>query len=450
MPGMTRLLLSTSPMMRGDDVLAVQRRLAAAGAAVTQDGLYGEGTASAVRGFQVLQGLEVDGIVGPLTWAALFQEAGAPPPSLPQDPLASTSLADLLAPHGYYRDGCSWRLGIDGIEVINNEGLIKFSGPERTQALNVLTRYRQELISALASHLVPIELVVACICAESGGQPPVRPRLEPGCDRDNPENTPSRVSEGLMQTLLSTARSVLRQPGLRLEELRRPEISILAGTAYMAQQSHQTRHDPPLVAAAYNAGSIRYNASDANRWRLLQYPIGTSNHVDRFLRAFNAAMGLMATVEFPAQIPSLRRMLQGGSSPAGASPPAAPSLAAAAANRYVAVEPERWADQVVETGQCVAYVQVACKAPHTSHWRRGGLVKGDASVPPGTAIATFDPDETYGNHTDGRSHAAIYVKQDEHGLTVYDQWVGQPVHQRVIRFNGDRSVDDGNAFFVIA
>ena len=42
---------------------------------------------------------------------------------------------------------------------------------------------------------------------------------------------------------------------------------------------------------------------------------------------------------------------------------------------------------------------------------------------PGTAIATFDPDGRYGNHTDGRSHAAIYLGQDATGIRVIDQWV---------------------------
>jgi soluble lytic murein transglycosylase-like protein len=114
-----------------------------------------------------------------------------------------------------------------------------------------------------------------------------------------------------MQTLLSTAQSALHEPGLRLSELERPETSILAGTAYMEQQSRQTQFDPPLVAAAYNAGSLRYNGNPNNRWKLVSYPIGTSQHVDRFVRSFNAAMALMETAEWPPGVPSLRRLLQG-------------------------------------------------------------------------------------------------------------------------------------------
>ena len=72
---MTRQLWLTTPMMRGDDVLAVQRRLAELGAALTQDGLLGAGTRDAVQRFQANAHLIDDGVVGPLTWEALFGQS---------------------------------------------------------------------------------------------------------------------------------------------------------------------------------------------------------------------------------------------------------------------------------------------------------------------------------------------------------------------------------------
>ena len=105
--------------------------------------------------------------------------------------------------------------------------------------------------------------------------------------------------------------------------------------------------------------------------------------------------------------------------------------------------------RVVGDGECVAYVKVAAGAPHTSQWRRGALAKG-AAIPSGTAIATFDPNEQYGDHTDGRSHAAIYLSQNAEGLIVCDQWRGHVVHQRTIRFGEGQPVDNGNEFHVIA
>jgi len=122
---------------------------------------------------------------------------------------------------------------------------------------------------------------------------------------------------------------------------------------------------------------------------------------------------------------------------------------------YVASAPQSYAGQVVGSGQCVAFVETACKAPLTANWRQGAKVKGDVSIPPGTAIATFDPNALYGNHTDGRSHGAIYMGQDAGGIWVWDQWLGQPAHMRTIRFQGDPSpagilhVNNGDFFFVV-
>lgn len=105
--------------------------------------------------------------------------------------------------------------------------------------------------------------------------------------------------------------------------------------------------------------------------------------------------------------------------------------------------------EAVGTGQCVALVQVVCGAPLTHGWKRGALVKG-AAVIAGSAIATFDPDGTYGNHTDGRSHAAIYLSQDAQGINVIDQWLTQPAHQRKIVFDDTRlDVNNGTKFYVI-
>ena len=117
---------------------------------------------------------------------------------------------------------------------------------------------------------------------------------------------------------------------------------------------------------------------------------------------------------------------------------------------WVARDPSSYAGQSVGNGQCVAYVEAAAETPTTASWKQGELVKG-GDVPSGTAIATFDPNGTYGNHTDGRSHAAIFVSQQDAGLLVWDQWVGHPVSQRVIHFRAGQGepVNDGDQFHVI-
>lgn len=55
----------------GPEVEWLQARLNAHGAALVVDGRFGARTEAAVKAFQQSKGLEVDGIVGPLTWEAL-------------------------------------------------------------------------------------------------------------------------------------------------------------------------------------------------------------------------------------------------------------------------------------------------------------------------------------------------------------------------------------------
>jgi peptidoglycan hydrolase-like protein with peptidoglycan-binding domain len=68
----------TSPELR-DEVKVLQIELNQAGFALEADGLFGRDTESAVKRFQREHGLDDDGIVGPLTWAALL---GTTPPDL--------------------------------------------------------------------------------------------------------------------------------------------------------------------------------------------------------------------------------------------------------------------------------------------------------------------------------------------------------------------------------
>ena len=119
--------------------------------------------------------------------------------------------------------------------------------------------------------------------------------------------------------------------------------------------------------------------------------------------------------------------------------------------RWVARDAAAFIFRTVGDGHCVAFVREASGAPHTSQWRRGPLVRGLADAPAGLAIATFGPDERYGNHTDGRSHAAILIARHSDGLLVWDQWVGHPVQQRVIRYRAGQgaAANDGDAYHVI-
>ena len=67
-----RLLYRRRPMLRGDDVVELQRRLNALGFdAGREDGILGDDTTGALTEFQRNSGLVVDGMCGPATIAAL-------------------------------------------------------------------------------------------------------------------------------------------------------------------------------------------------------------------------------------------------------------------------------------------------------------------------------------------------------------------------------------------
>jgi N-acetylmuramoyl-L-alanine amidase len=80
---------------KGDDVKKVQHAINALGYTpqLAEDGDFGPNTEKAVRWFQNLKHIPVDGVVGPQTWALLFpqqaeQKPPAPEPKQPKEPPA--------------------------------------------------------------------------------------------------------------------------------------------------------------------------------------------------------------------------------------------------------------------------------------------------------------------------------------------------------------------------
>jgi len=120
---------------------------------------------------------------------------------------------------------------------------------------------------------------------------------------------------------------------------------------------------------------------------------------------------------------------------------------------YIAARPEAFEGRVIGAGYCVDFVKAAAGVPLTAAWQEGAEVRGNSNIARGTAIATFESDGSY--TSESGNHAAIYLYQDDRGIWVYDQWRGQPVHKRLIRFEGGTGgkwgskSNDGRRFAVI-
>lgn len=199
--------------------------------------------------------------------------------------------------HRHYNDSVRWRLTADGLEVENSG--IERTADEPLTATRVWEDYADLINQYASEYNVPAELILATVCTETGGDPNAV-REEPGYVSD--EATPHKVSPGLMQTLISTARGTLGPRGVAEATITRDWLftatnSVNAGTSYIQDQHDVTSYDPVLVAAAYNAGNLFEQTGAANRFKLRQYPIGTSEHCDRFIEWFNDFWEVLRTHE---------------------------------------------------------------------------------------------------------------------------------------------------------
>lgn len=253
---------------------------------------------------------------------ALRQPAPPPPPAPPPAPDATEPasfptppadpalivqmLARLGVQHRHVEGSVTWALTPQGISV---EGAVPIgtTGDPAT-VTRIWKQFGVHCAAAAKRYGVPVELIVATIATESSGDPEAFRQEK------------NDASVGLMQTLIGTAREALGDPVLKASDLRKPEVSIMAGTAYIARQRDKTNFDPVLVAAAYNAGSCRPAKFDKNRWRLWCHPPESGAHLDRFVARFNDAMGVSRSSKwFDGGCPSFVGAFAAGttSAPAG-------------------------------------------------------------------------------------------------------------------------------------
>lgn len=164
--------------------------------------------------------------------------------------------------------GVSW-------EVKGQRVLVASPPTLATSAIaSCIARYRASIVKHADAFKVSRASVVATAITESN------------CT--NPAGSSDGLSSGPMQVTGSTCASVagggISSATCKTRMYQNPDFSFEIGAKYMgsAYQLRQHDRDPPKIAAAYNAGSIRQ--SSANRWRM----VVTGNHIDRFVGAYNA------------------------------------------------------------------------------------------------------------------------------------------------------------------
>lgn len=181
-------------------------------------------------------------------------------------------------------------------------------------AHTALLDFGGSLSLASARFDIPIQVLFAMMGIEATKQRHDRSHFDPRSVREEPgylsdERTPHRVSPGLMQTLISTAREanakheVYRDWNGELERIGRedlfvPERSIMLGAAYMRMQIDRKEpdergfddDDPILLCAAYNAGSVRETTK--NDFNLLTY--GGNSRMEKFIAYLNDMVAVLA------------------------------------------------------------------------------------------------------------------------------------------------------------
>jgi LysM repeat protein len=215
----------------------------------------------------------------------------------------SSATNPLSAWHNYGDGTIYWRVTAKGVEI-QGKGLVKDSKYTR-QAADIWKKYQQPILTASQKYGVPVAVLIATISTESSGDPKSY-RYEPAFyDRYIKDNAlwkenafyqfPKRIaaSYGLMQIMYTTAFSAGFQG--KPEDLYDPAANIAVSAAYIASPFQQKQHewDPPKIACAYNAGSVR--PTKQNAWGMFCYP----GHLDRWIPSYNGAIEVTGIEKVP-------------------------------------------------------------------------------------------------------------------------------------------------------
>lgn len=193
---------------------------------------------------------------------------GSEPPSSPPPPPPNRGFLDPDRPLHNVFGGVSWAVKAQKVTVVAPPA------GSVTAVASCMQRYGASITKWADAMKVSRASVVATAITESN------------CT--NPTGSSDGLSSGPMQVTGSTCASVagggISSAACKTKMHANPDYSFEIGARYMGSSYQRNQHgsDPPKIAAAYNAGSIR--SSTANRWHM----VVTGNHIERFVGAYNA------------------------------------------------------------------------------------------------------------------------------------------------------------------
>jgi len=211
--------------------------------------------------------------------------------------------------------GKEWRVDNRGIYLRDSPNVAQRTPGDPTTATKAINLYADAIAEASQAFQIPPELIVMTIATETGMfknddfTGPRTFRWEAGFVLTNTGDAAldgkqaGDYSAGPMQVMSSTAREMNnKSPKLRFKNettlkwfktkpatppkalgLYDGRVCIMIGASYIAHQAAKTGLNPILVAAAYNAGSIR--ATGTNSWGIFAH----GDHLDRAARWYGDA-----------------------------------------------------------------------------------------------------------------------------------------------------------------
>lgn len=181
-----------------------------------------------------------------------------------------------------YADGVSWTYSASGL-LQDAE-----TGPRTNTAETVAAifdTYGVDLRSAATDEQVPIELLVAAIAlvATRTSVEAAAPYIEYLDGFVSFETTPELCYAGCTGLRYDFVQAILGSSISSDDYLATPITAMIAAARHMLTPIADTRFQPPMVASAYNADTMRYDAT--SRWRLAQ-----ETQINNFVTWFNTAV----------------------------------------------------------------------------------------------------------------------------------------------------------------